>query len=651
VLLALGSLPALARAASFSASETAAACSVPEAHPGDGEDDRVAIQDALTSQGCAYLPAGRYDIEMAPATASGRRPTMMLDAPGAQIFGDGPGTVLAFKGSAGFEDWEGIRLKGAGPALHDLTINTAAVTETAEQTHAVKVLGPASDVEISRVSFNHPIRVGKSGDCVQLVGFNTVDDKRPIARVKIRENDFLHCDRSGVGVHSGTTQLEIADNRFKDVGNTDLDFEGTGGTSDVLIQHNTFTMSPGPHGAGAIQLQLVERARLTENVFNGRGIDDFESDDVEIDHNQITLTQATTTPVIFVHKESSRTHILDNTITREPSAGDGDVIAASPHNSGTPDHLEIDGNALVQRTSSAVVNSSGLVGLYVRHNSISYSGAREDVMAGVLALGSAGTFGIRTTDVRVEDNIFNGALHAAVATSGSNFGAGTLDTSGNVAPVATFGIFCDNWDSGGRVLGPITSTGDDWRAPNCGPQGFVQVFDDPPEPPGGDPPPGPEGGDGGDAPPPGPVSTPGPDTTAPLLSGVSLSPRQFRLAKEATPTAAGTRPGTVLRFSSSEAGTLSIRIERARPGQKVEQGGKLVCEAVLRPVKRGRCTVYSRTATLTRAIQAGFGSVALGGRIGGRWMKPDRYRLTVTARDAAGNRSAAISRTFTILAD
>jgi Right handed beta helix region len=601
------------QAFSSSASEPDAECSVPAAIPGDDHDDRVAIQNALTSQGCAYLPAGRYDIDSIQVTPPARRPPMMLDSVNAELFGDGPGTVLAFRGSTGGLDWEGIHMGGVGSALHDLSITTGAISDTVEQTHAVKLTGPATDTEIARVSFNHPIRVGvKSGDCIQLVGFN---DGREIARVQIRENDFVHCDRSGIAVHSGTTQLEIVDNRFADVGNTDLDFEGSGDTSDVLIQRNTLTMSPGPHGVGAIQLQLIDHARVTDNVLDGRGIDVFQSDDIEIDHNTITLRQATGLPVISVGKDSARTRILDNSITREPSAGAGAVISAGPHGSGTPDHLEIGGNTLVQQTSFHVVSSSGLVGLYVRRNAISYSGALADEMWGVRALGSAGTAGtpgIRTTDVRVEGNTFDGALRAALATSGANSGVGTVDTSGNVATGATFGIFCDNFASQGGVTGPITSTGDSWPAPRCGPAGFVNVLAGP----GPNSPPVMGGGGG---------TPPGSDTTAPVLSGVSLSRTPFRVARAATAIAAGAGRGTMLRFSSSEAGVLSIRIERVRPGRRV--------------------------ATLTRAIKMGRGSVSLSGRIGAKPMKPGSYRLTLTARDAAGNRSKAVARAFTILAD
>jgi hypothetical protein len=567
----------------------------------------VAIQAALTSQGCAHLPAGVYNIPSIPFTPPARRPSMMLEAAGAQLYGDGPGTVLAFSGSAGSVDWEGVHMGGVGSSLHDLSITTAAVTETVEHTAAVKITGPATEVEISRVSFDHPHRETKIGDCVQLVGF--AENQEQIVGVKIRENDFLHCDRSGVAVHSGTTQLEIADNQFRDVRNNDVDFEGTGDTGDVLIQGNAFTMSPGPHGAGAIQLQLVAGARVSSNVLDGRGIDVFQSSDVEIDHNDITLTQTTTAPAISVRKDSARTRILDNSITREPSAGVGAVISAAPHGTGTPDHLELDGNTLRQRTSASVVTSSGLVGLYVRHNEIDYSGQVPDEMSGVAAIGSAaGTFGIRTTDVRVEGNTFSGPLRAALSTSGSYSGAGTLDTADNVATGATYGLLCEDFGAPAGVTGPVTSTADSWPAPLCGPAGFVELK----EHPRSNPPPPPQL-----------------DTTAPVLSGVSLSRTRFRVAKRAT---ARAQRGTVLRFSSSEAAGLSIRIEHVPSVREARRGAKL-----------------SRTATLTRAIEAGPGKVALSGRVGARRMKPGRYRLTLTARDAAGNLSTATRRTFTVL--
>ena len=54
--------------------------------------------------------------------------------------------------------------------------------------------------------------------------------------------------------------------------------------------------------------------------------------------------------------------------------------------------------------------------------------------------------------------------------------------------------------------------------------------------------------------------------------------------------------------------------------------------------------------TLTRTIKAGSGRVTLSGKLGKRRLTPGSYRLTVRERDAAGNLSKAVIRTFTVVA-
>ena len=115
----------------------------------------------------------------------------------------------------------------------------------------------------------------------------------------------------------------------------------------------------------------------------------------------------------------------------------------------------------------------------------------------------------------------------------------------------------------------------------------------------------------------GPGATPL-DKVAPVLSNARLSHRRFRAGRAATPVAAAVPRGTVLRFRSSEAGTLRIAIQRLRPAQ--------------RPRLR-------RVGTLTRRIAAGSGRIRLTGRIGRRALRPGTYRLRLTAVDAARNRS------------
>ncbi len=118
------------------------------------------------------------------------------------------------------------------------------------------------------------------------------------------------------------------------------------------------------------------------------------------------------------------------------------------------------------------------------------------------------------------------------------------------------------------------------------------------------------------------------DETPPTLRGTRLSRKAFRIAKGRTALAAAAKGarGTVLKFSSSEAGRLSIAIARSGKGS-----AKLL-------------------AVLRRQIRAGAGKVALSGRIGRRALRPGRYLLGVSVTDAAGNASKPAVLSFKVLA-
>jgi hypothetical protein len=437
--------------------------------PDDGLDDRGAIQAACDApQHCAYLPAGVYDVDSIPFTPPARRPYAMVTADGCEIYGDGAAaTTVRFRGSAGSQDWEGIRLTGASPSLHDLTLRTtSSVTETGEQTHAVRVLGPSTSPSVYRVTIDHPVLDGwKRGDCIQFVAYN---DGRLVSGARIHDVEFAHCDRSGVAAHSGVSDLQVVDSHFSDTGNTALDFEGTGDTHDVLIAFNRFELSPGPHGVVEIQLQLVDHARVTGNILQGRSIDVYQSDDVQIDHNTVVLTQTTGVPVIGIGKDSSRVTIDHNTLTRTAAAGTGAVIRAVPHGTGTPDHVVVADNTLEQQTGDHVIDTVGLVGLSVLRNRVTYTGAVGNTYGVLVAGGGSNAApGIRATDIVVADNTWTGPLHGMLGLSGSYGGVGTASSSGNTASA---GIVCWNVAVGRGITGPLTSVRDATPGPlGCAP--------------------------------------------------------------------------------------------------------------------------------------------------------------------------------------
>ncbi len=141
-----------------------------------------------------------------------------------------------------------------------------------------------------------------------------------------------------------------------------------------------------------------------------------------------------------------------------------------------------------------------------------------------------------------------------------------------------------------------------------------------------------------------PGTTARPDTTAPVIRGLRLTNRRFRLGARATVGVAAAPRGTTFRFTLSEAATTTVTVERELAGRR--SGSRCV-----RP-RRGltrRCTRYVRSQSLTRRRPAGANRIAYSGRVGRRALVPGHYRATLVARDAAGNRSAPARVRFTVV--
>jgi hypothetical protein len=145
-----------------------------------------------------------------------------------------------------------------------------------------------------------------------------------------------------------------------------------------------------------------------------------------------------------------------------------------------------------------------------------------------------------------------------------------------------------------------------------------------------------------------PPSSPGPsgsgppgatiDTTRPAFLSLSLSPSSF-LAARSGPGLLAATVGTRVRYALSEPATVTFRVERSRPGRRV---GRRCRPPTARNRRRRRCTRYVLVrGQLSRAGAAGANTVRFMGRLAGRRLRRGRYRLVLTATDAAGNRSAS----------
>jgi hypothetical protein len=138
------------------------------------------------------------------------------------------------------------------------------------------------------------------------------------------------------------------------------------------------------------------------------------------------------------------------------------------------------------------------------------------------------------------------------------------------------------------------------------------AFELQPAPPAGQQPPG-----GG----------PAADTQAPVISGFRSSRSVFAIARAGTPVAARVAHGTRLRYALSEGARVTMKIQRRLAG---------------RPAR------YRTAGTLRRSGVSGLNRTRFTGRIGRRALRPGRYRVVITATDAAGNRSAPKSARFRI---
>ncbi len=162
--------------------------------------------------------------------------------------------------------------------------------------------------------------------------------------------------------------------------------------------------------------------------------------------------------------------------------------------------------------------------------------------------------------------------------------------------------------------------------------------------PGGtSPSPGPPGGGPATPIPPagsGPSQGPAPDTTGTVISRFSLTRAVFRVGR-------GRRAGSAFRFTLSEPARVRITIHRLLTGRRV---GRRCRKPSPRYRGRPRCTRSLGVGTLSRRnLRAGINTVSFSGKIGRRTLRSGRYRATITATDAAGNRSTPLRRSFRIV--
>ncbi len=211
---------------------------------------------------------------------------------------------------------------------------------------------------------------------------------------------------------------------------------------------------------------------------------------------------------------------------------------------------------------------------------------------------------------------------------------------GKIARMSTAGLITDEYAVPSGFTGQVGITvGPDkniWFTDTD--KGAVgRLIPDPLTTPGGA---GSGGGAGGGNTPPG-------DTTAPRFSGApKFSPARFRAAGASRSKSGGAPSGSKLSFTLSEPASVTAAIALKAPGRRA--GKRCVVPGKAKPGAK-KCIRLITKGTLSLTGAAGANKIAFSGKLRGKALAPGAYGATLTARDVAGNASAAATAAFAIV--
>jgi hypothetical protein len=140
--------------------------------------------------------------------------------------------------------------------------------------------------------------------------------------------------------------------------------------------------------------------------------------------------------------------------------------------------------------------------------------------------------------------------------------------------------------------------------------------------------------------------------TPPAASGAAGSPPSSPTTDSAKPsvTKLGLSKSTIetgahlkVTFHLDEDARVTLAIDRVRKGHR--HSGTCASHGTGK-----ECTRYVRLGSIIRALAEGTDTVTFDGRLHGKRLPAGKYRLVVTARNDAGERSKAATHTFTIVA-
>ena len=137
------------------------------------------------------------------------------------------------------------------------------------------------------------------------------------------------------------------------------------------------------------------------------------------------------------------------------------------------------------------------------------------------------------------------------------------------------------------------------------------------------------------------VTPPGAVPRAPAISGLELTPRAFRAARNGPSALTGRQRGSQVSFTMSERANVAFSVQRRSTGRRFNQD----CRRETRRNRgRPRCTLYrTLTGKFTVTGRAGANSFRFTGRVNGHKLRAGHYRLVAvpSANGLMGRRARA----------
>lgn len=445
--------------------------------PDDERDDQPAIQTAIDvasdrGGGRVCLGQGRWRVSRAPAGSYNRFAALTIHAPRVELSGSGPGTVIEVVGDQGAATTFVISVDpGARQvSLRDFVIDTSAMTNTSEQTHAIEIgssvgVGAVEDVRLERIIFNHPTPPElRKGDCLRLAGN---PEPSPVRRVTVIASTFTACARSGIAIQRGVHDLVIMGNQFTNASDQDIDSEpsAVGGNSGLTIVGNIFrddvTVAQGDWAVtlGGYDTPM-DAVTLSNNIFEGRGVNLSRVANTLISGNTFNATMETPTGVINVGNRAETIAITGNTMRRRGT--DGPMIRIVHASGFWAQNVTISNNEMVQDTLGNGIYAESAVKMSVVNNGIEWT--RPAPNAYGVYLRSTIVAAEATT---ISGNRMVGAARYGVYLGASPFPFNTTSVVGNLTTAATAGLRCDQ-SVPGNFRQPIVYSANNFNsAPQC----------------------------------------------------------------------------------------------------------------------------------------------------------------------------------------